>query len=64
LWDVRKRAVVKVFGEDDGSGLATFGSSIWKIIPNVSTEGKVWIGTKNGNISEVDLFQAETKQYL
>ena len=67
LWDIGKRAVIKVFATEHKNKYLDYefhSSSIWSILPDQQYETMIWTGGKDGQIFEVDIENGIAKVLL
>ena len=63
LWDVGKRAVIKVYGseEQENPEYNFHKQTIWSILPDVDDTSTIWTGGKDGKIFLTDIEEGKAR---
>jgi WD40 repeat protein len=67
LWDVGKRAVIKVYGTEDKENPINYSfhtQTIWSILPDIEDSSTIWSGGRDGKIFITDIEEGRARCLL
>lgn len=64
IWDIGKRAVIKVFGSEEQTDYSFHTQTIWSILPDVDDPSIIWTGGRDGKIFITDIEEGKARCLL